>query len=144
MTDNEIMLLIATRKFIRRIYGKDCKCEIKRFYTSVGGVKIQFYISRKPIIVFEFGDFDTEFSIAEKMFNGIPWEKEDLEKVLLPYKDCKIEAEDDLGKMFGLDVAYCDDGQGVGIDNIVWKENGFPWRIEIYNVKSIWKEYTLK
>ena len=144
MTSKEITLLIATRKFIRRIYGKDCKCELKKFYTHEGGIKLSFYINGKILIVFRFGDIETEFIVTEKMFEELPWEKEDLEKVLLPYKDCKIETEDDLGQMFGLDVAYCDDGKGIGIENLVWRDNGVPWEIEIYNVKSIWKNYTLK
>ena len=42
MTERELKLLEVTRNMMKRLYGKDCKCEVKDTYTNEGRMLLMF------------------------------------------------------------------------------------------------------
>ena len=139
MTERELKLLEATRNMMKRLYGKDCKCEVKDTYTNEGGMLLMFYANGKIAVDQRFGGIDSDFDTIREMFSGIGDTKMDLDAMLPPYLDNPKE-DLYLDDMF-TDGEFIPDSTGkvAGFKGLAWSKDGDPWEVRVYNAR--WAYY---
>lgn len=147
MTDNEIKLLEATRNLMKKLYGEDCKCEVRASYTSAGGRVVFLHANGKEAVEFNFLGNKSDFSLMKRMFGEISGNDYlDLDDVLftydisLRYKNTRVKY--DLADMYGLKLVH-DDNNVMLSHYLPWVDNGLLWRACIYYVKVVGKPKTL-
>ena len=147
MTDNEIKLLEATRNLMKKLYGENCKCEVRASYTSAGGRVVFLRANGKKAVELNFIGNKSYFSLMKMMFSEISGNDYlDLDDVLFPYdislryKNTRVKY--DLADMYGLKLVPDDNNIMLG-DCLPWVDNGLLLRACIYYVKVVGKPKTL-
>lgn len=147
MTDNEIKLLEATRNLMKKLYGENCKCEVRSSYTSTGEIVVFLRANGKKAVELNFLGKKSDFSLMNRMFGEISGKDYlDLDEVLFPYdislryKNTRVKY--DLADMYGLKLVP-DDNNIILSDYLPFVDNGLLWRACIYYVKIVGKPKTL-
>lgn len=147
MTDNEIKLLEATRNLMKKLYGENCKCEVRASYTSTGEIVVSLRANGKKAVELNFLGKKSDFSLMKRIFGEIRCNDYlDLDEVLFPYdislryKNTRVKY--DLADMYGLKLVP-DDNNIILSDYLPWVDNGLLWRACIYYVKILGKPKTL-